>query len=367
MRKVHLCAPTEERRVTVFFLSNNFYNMNVHDGKFVYAKSDQLVYDDFIKLQNMKPDDMIEKHTNWEVRTGCPTPQKIYLFRSMRAGQLLSERMHWSHRVKTSTVWSRSGQEVLDRWKRDPSFLRNASARIDKATRNRKFTKNELIYDTIRTNSALMTLTHFRATVSKYLCDTTDARVVLDFSAGWGDRLTGFMASPSVTDIHLVDPRPGSMNACRTQHEFIGSTKNLTLHQGPAEVVLPRMSSNTYDLIVSSPPYFDLENYGETTLEERGQIRLTVNNVSEYINVFLRPVLIHCARLLKRGGILAVNLDDNVRLGTYVCKPALEIAKGIPSLSFLGTAGLRKGSGFGASVKNNTKSKAEPIYMWKKV
>lgn len=340
--------------------------MNVRDGRFVYDKTPAQIREDFVKLQRTDPEDLVERHTRWEVRTGCPTPHKLYLFRSVRAGQLLSECMHWKHRVRTSTRWWRSAQEVLDRWKRDPHFLRAAAARVDRATKNRTFTPDELAYDTIRTNSSLMTMTHFRASVSKYLSDTTGAGTVLDFSAGWGDRLTGFMASPSVRHIHLIDPRPGSIACCRRQHAFVGSTKHLSLHQGGAEVVLPTLPSGTVDLIVSSPPYFNLEEYGETTTEAQGQIRLKVDSVEGYLRVFLEPVLRHSARLLRSGGLLALNIDDNPRADTIVCAPALAIAKTIPDLLFVGTAGLRKGSGFGLAAKDKTLTKAEPIYMWRK-
>ena len=98
----------------------------------------------------------------------------------------------------------------------------------------------------------------------------------------------------------------------------------------------------------------------------QGQIRLAVDNVEDYISVFLKPVLEESARILKRGGTLALNLDDNLRTKTIVCKPALDIASRLPDLEFVGTAGLRKGTGFGQGTKDNTKSKAEPIYIWKK-
>ena len=202
--------------------------------------------------------------------------------------------------------------------------------------------------------------------MSKYLCDIEKANKVLDFSAGWGDRLTGFLASSHVKEIHLIDPRSGSMDACLDQYNFIESTKKLYLHQAPAEEELVHFPSCTLDLIVSSPPYFNLEKYGETDIESKGQIRLRVSDVGGYVDCFLRPVLIHCARILKQGGLLALNLDDNVRLRMFICRHALEIASEIPSLSFIGTAGIRKGTGFGASTKDRTKSKAEPVYMWRK-
>lgn len=340
--------------------------MNVRDGEFVFERSDDVVRRDFAKLEMLSADEMVEVQTEWEARSGCPTPNKLHLFRSRRAGQLLSERMHWRDRVRTSTVWWKSGQEVLDRWNTDPEFLRRASERIERVTANRKFTPRELVYDTIRSNSALLTVTHFRATVSKYFADRSGARTVLDFSAGWGDRLTGFLASKAVETIHLVDPRPGSIRGCREQHAFVGSSKELHLHNGPAEDVLPTLPSESIDLVVSSPPYFNVESYGHTPEEAKGQIRLRVATFQEYVDVFLRPVLEHSARLLRHGGTLAINLDDNVRLKTFVCQSALDVAATIPSLSFLGTAGLRKGTGFGQGARSGERGQAEPIYLWRK-
>ena len=114
--------------------------MNVRDGEFVFERSDDVVRRDFAKLEMLSADEMVEVQTEWEARSGCPTPNKLHLFRSRRAGQLLSERMHWRDRVRTSTVWWKSGQEVLDRWNTDPEFLRRASERIERVTANRKFT-----------------------------------------------------------------------------------------------------------------------------------------------------------------------------------------------------------------------------------
>ena len=340
--------------------------MNVRDGEFVFERSDERVRADFERLRTLQADDMVDHDVEWDVTTGCPTPNKLLLFRSVRAGQLLSERMHWPDRVRTSTVWWRSGQEVLERWRKDPEFLRRASERVERATRNRRFTPTELAYDTVRSNSALLTVTHFRATVSKFLADASGARCVLDFSAGWGDRLTGFLASPSVETIHLIDPRPGSIEGCKRQHAFVDSTKRLVVHQAPAEDVLPTLPDDSVDLIVSSPPYLNTENYGHSPQEAEGQIRLRAQTVDEYVRIFLRPVIENCARLLRAGGTLAINLDDNVRLRTRVCEAALDVASGVPGLVFLGTAGLRKGTGFGQGSRSGPSGKAEPVYLWRR-
>lgn len=339
--------------------------MIISNARFAYRRSDAEVRADFDRLRNARPEDLVESSSDWEVRTGCPTPRKVFLFRNVRMGQYLSERMHWKHRVRTGTIWWKSGQDTLERLLANRETLRNTLERIRNASR-KTMTPDELLYEAVRTNSALMTLTHFRTSVSKYLCDVLEARTVLDFSAGWGDRLTGFLASEHVTDITLIDPRPGSISACKRQHAFVRSPARLVTYQRGAEDVVPTLPSHTYDLVVSSPPYFNIEHYGETPAEARGQIRTKVDDVDGYLRVFLRPVLTHSARVLKRGGVLAINVDDNVRTNNYLCKPTLDILNGIPALKFVGTAGLRKGSGFGQFQHTKTRTKAEPIYLFEK-
>lgn len=237
--------------------------------------------------------------------------------------------------------------------------------RVQKATTRKTLSHDELLMDAVRTNSALMTLTHFRASVSKYLSEATNARRVLDFSAGWGDRLTGFLASPCVEHIVLIDPRPGSLRACESQHLFVESTQHLDLYQDGAEVVLPQLPTESVDLIVSSPPYFDLEHYGETEKEAVGQIRNKVSTLDQYLHVFLKPVLYECERILVTGGTLALNIDDNSKAGVLLCRPALDII-GETKLRLVGTAGLRKAHGFGQGIHRPGITKAEPVYIFRK-
>ena len=115
------------------------------------------------------------------------------------------------------------------------------------------------------------------------------------------------------------------------------------------------------DLIVTSPPYFDLERYGETGAESEGQIWTTVDSAEAYVAKFLRPVLLQCVRLLARGGLLALNVDDNVGMGVILCQPVLDILKG--RLRLVGTAGLRKGKGY-ENMHGASQARAEPIYLF---
>lgn len=337
--------------------------MIVRDKQLVYTRTDREVRADFENLCALPAENMIELKTF--VSRGCPMPRKLHLYRTMRTGQMLAERFHWRDRVHTGTVHhpEQSASRQLQRWTADPAFLKQAHERLRRVSPSPD--EEAARFKTIMLNSTLLTLTHFRASVSKHLCDTLVARRVLDFSAGWGDRTTGFLASASVEDITLIDPRASSLRACRAQHAFVRSTKRLRTYQKGAEDVMRTLPSNAYDLIVTSPPYFDLEHYGTNEQDARGQIRLKVSTPQDYIRVFLEPVLRECARVLAPRGIVAINVDDNPQKGVFLCKPTMKILSAQPGMVFLGTAGLRKGKGFGQGI-GATDARAEPIYLFMK-
>lgn len=329
--------------------------------------TDAEIRQDFEAFTQLKESDMVEENIAWVARTGCPIPSSRHLYRLGRIGQKLSLKFHWQHRAATGSMWQYSANHKIRQFNKDPETLKTSLDRL--RPHSGDMSEDQLLWLAVRTNSTWMTVTHFRVTVSKHLSDVMKARDVLDFSAGWGDRLTGFLASPSVEHITLIDPRPGSISGCRKQHEFVRSTKKLRLIQKGAEDALPVLAreKKRYDLILSSPPYFNLELYGEDERESKGQIRNKVSNAKEYLQVFLFPVLSHAADLLRPGGILAINVDDNARADVILCKPTLQHLRRRNDLVFLGTAGLRKQKGFGkGDVGANTNAKAEPIYMFQK-
>tara|TARA_B110001450_G_scaffold25907_1_gene22833 strand:- start:91 stop:1137 length:1047 start_codon:yes stop_codon:yes gene_type:complete len=335
---------------------------------FAYTRTADEVARDFAAFCRVDAETLVDRTHHWNPRTaGCPVPKKLpLLFRSTRGGQLLSEYFHWQSRVKTPSKWMDSGERVLQRYFSEPTFLTGASDRIQRAT-SRQLGRDELLYDVIRVNSALMTLTHFRVSVGRYLCDWLQPSSCLDFSAGWGDRLTSFLSCESVQKITLIDPRPACKKACLAQHAFVRSNKSLDFHQYGAEDALPTLPAQSVDLIVTSPPYFDQEKYGETPKEAAGQIRLKVSSTDEYLRVFLFPVLKECARILTVGGVLALNVDDHKKEGVVLCKPMLRFMGTLPHMQLLGTAGLRKGSGFGQGITSTGVAKAEPVYLFRRV
>lgn len=77
----------------------------------------------------------------------------------------------------------------------------------------------------------------------------------------------------------------------------------------------------------------------------------------------LRPLLEHSARLLRNGGLLALNLDDNPDQGVILCQFAIQTLLEA-GLTFVCTAGLQKHNGFGNGSQKSDLPVAEPIYLF---
>ena len=339
--------------------------MDVRNGRIVCTYTPTEVREDFFALRALHESAIIDASTPWSSKTGAPTPKPMFLYRATRIGQKLSLYFHWRHRASSGTVNSASANRRLRHFLQHPESMRKTTRRL-RANGSPDARKDlDLLWLAVRTNSSWMTMTNFRVTVSMHLAQWCAARDVLDFSAGWGDRLTGFMAASCVQNITLIDPRRGSIEACRAQHRFVQSNTRLTTYMDGAERVLPTLSTGAYDLVLSSPPYFDLERYGEDEGDTAGQVWATVSSAQQYFDDFLFPVLQHSARVLRKGGMLALNIDDNPRRELFLCAPTLAFLKRIPKLAFLGTAGLKKQRGFGTN-SNADYVHCEPIYVFEK-
>ena len=108
----------------------------------------------------------------------------------------------------------------------------------------------------------------FKPNVAKVLYERHNAKTVLDFSMGWGDRLCGFFASDCAEKYIGLDPRKENHPIYNQQAEFYEKhrtffevDKSYDFICSPAEDADLSKYKESVDLIMTSPPYFSVERY----------------------------------------------------------------------------------------------------------
>jgi hypothetical protein len=146
------------------------------------------------------------------------------------------------------------------------------------------------------------------------------ARRILDFSAGWGDRLLGALSCPTVEAYVAFDPN----RQLRAGHdEMIAlfsspSSKKITQivyepFESSSFVLLPQ----SFDLVFTSPPYFNLERYTWAS-SSSGQSIDNYPQYDDWLAGFLYPSLNKAWAALKDKGHMVIHLSDLVdRMGVY--------------------------------------------------
>jgi len=125
----------------------------------------------------------------------------------------------------------------------------------------------------------------------------TDVRV-LDVCAGWGGRMIGAKSAESLVSPSLkvhytgIDPCAKTYEALRAIRDELGLT-NVTLINKPAEVAL-QQSLGTYDIALTSPPYYNLELYSD---EPTQSVSGPNAGYQAWLNTFLSPVIQGVIRL----------------------------------------------------------------------
>lgn len=132
---------------------------------------------------------------------------------------------------------------------------------------------------------------------------------VLDFSAGWGDRLVGAAAAKTVLSYQAFDPNTDLIPGHTAIIERLVDEprrKNFSVIYEPAQhVELPY--GRTYDLIFTSPPFFDLEIY----TDKAGQSVLDFTTRDAWLVGFLFVCFRKFWKVLEFGGHMAIHMSDD--------------------------------------------------------
>ena len=207
--------------------------------------------------------------------------------------------------------------------------------------------------------------------VAKSLYNLFEAKDVLDFSMGWGDRLAGFHASNAESYMG-IDPNENTFKNYSRQNKLYETGKKTKFIQAPAEDVDLRDSE--FDMVFTSPPYFHVERYAD---DETQSWKRYGKDIDVWLGDFLFPVLEKCWNSLKDGGTMIINIADVYASKTKtenksylsICDPMNDIIQSLPQSNYTGCIGLqlnrRPGSNNDKPESKNKKI-IEPMWVWKK-
>jgi 16S rRNA G966 N2-methylase RsmD len=204
----------------------------------------------------------------------------------------------------------------------------------------------------------------FRPLAAKVLYDYFKAEKVLDFSSGWGDRLSGAMSSSYVKKYVGIDPNVDLYDSYKKQIDSFNSDKDIKMNCYPAEDFLPSYNEDTFDLVFTSPPYFIIERYSK----DNNQSWQRYKKINSWLSSFLFPVIENSWRLLKSGGHLAINISDVYCNHTInrICDPMNDFISTLPNSVKSENINYRMAKRMG-SKSDKSGIFVEPVWIWKKI
>jgi 16S rRNA G966 N2-methylase RsmD len=133
-------------------------------------------------------------------------------------------------------------------------------------------------------NFNLAKSTMFRPQLAKMIVSNLKSKRVLDPCAGWGGRLLGCVSA----DVEYVafEPNGETYNGLIELVKFLGIEDKVTLIKDSA-LNMQKYNLGKFDLVLTSPPYFDLEVYShEDTQSING-----FDNYRNWLDGFLNPLI----------------------------------------------------------------------------
>ena len=147
----------------------------------------------------------------------------------------------------------------------------------------------------------------FKATVAKTTIEMLNGKRVLDFCAGWGDRLLGALACQSFLDLYIgVDPNSDLFEGYNAMIERFAPEKknNYKMICEPFEEA--DLGDQKFNLIFTGPPYFDYELYGTSKKQSVEKFPDLISWTVDFLFFCVKKAW----NLLEDGGKLAININD---------------------------------------------------------
>jgi hypothetical protein len=241
----------------------------------------------------------------------------------------------------------------------------------------------------LRSIGGIQSVGNFKPTVAKFLWEwyAPENGIVYDYSCGWGGRLTGARSSKKNLTYVGVDPSVETFNCLMNLDGFLCDTYGppsekgtvSTLPSGHREyrssnVRITEMGSEDFcppdlhgkvDFAFSSPPYFDLEQYGDNSTT---QSHVKFPNEHLWLHSFIKQTAANIFKMLKPGSWVGLNLADfrDTKITDEAAKVYESVGfKYVPEENYYMRISVRTGN---RSIDKlaGKKHKTESIFMFQK-
>lgn len=219
-----------------------------------------------------------------------------YMTRAIQEDQILGTRFTTKHDNKQVDIPS-----FWDVWEKNPNLCRKITASSDPHEAKWK----------CRREFGYRMATTFMPSYAKCIYEHFGAKRVLDPCAGWGDRMIGANAAKCVETYIGFDPnralRPGYAKLMQAMGNTVSKINDSEIDFSNSSVIISKpfeigcgnLKSNSFDLVFTSPPFFDYEIYTPSNPK-----------YTNWIDEFYKPLFVEASRCVVAGGHVAIHIGD---------------------------------------------------------
>jgi 16S rRNA G966 N2-methylase RsmD len=225
---------------------------------------------------------------DWKLLQEKPIDKTVTNVSATTTAGMKVMRKHMRH---FHNVANYKGQSVRTLWKKE---------NLEKALRfNRQQHSTPYSSEIIRSLSftnGLGKVTMYRPAIAKKVVEYFDAKTVLDVCAGWGGRMIGSKSTDLKNVLYTgIDPCIKTYQGLCAICDELKLTGVILINK-PAEIALLELPENkTFDIALTSPPYYNLEIYSDETNQSTSVAR----DYKSWIDNFLKPVIIGVIKRVK--------------------------------------------------------------------
>ena len=169
--------------------------------------------------------------------------------------------------------------------------------------KNKNKTKNNYIVLKEVYNICISAINIFRPLVAMEIYTKYKPKCVLDFTCGWGGRLVGACAL-NIPNYIGIDINTNLINPYLEMKSFFNNISETNVDIFFENAANFDYSTITYDMVLTSPPYYFLEKYPNNETYN--------NSKNEMKNKFYIPVISNTYKYLQQGGHYCLNINKEI-------------------------------------------------------